>query len=105
MPALLKGFLEQVFRPNFAFAYETKGWPKKKLKGRSARILVTMGMPAFVYRLFFLSHSLRSLERNILRFAGIGPVRDTVFGMVEAVKPARRERWLARVKALGQAAR
>ncbi len=105
MPALLKGFLEQVFRPGFAFAYESKGWPKKKLQGRSARIVVTMGMPALVYRWIFLAHSLRSLERNILRFVGIGPVRDTVVGMVEALSPAKREAWFARMRALGRRAR
>ncbi len=105
MPALLKGFLEQVFRPGFAFSYETEGWPKKKLKGRSARVVVTMGMPAFAYRWIFLAHSLRSLERNILRFVGIAPVRDTIVGMVEALKPEQRDRWLRRMGALGERAR
>lgn len=44
MPALFKGFLEQVFRPGFGMEIlpEGKGW-KKLLKGRSARITVTMG--------------------------------------------------------------
>src|SRR5918995_2622225 len=46
MPALLKAFLEQVFRPGFAMgkADEEKGW-SKRLAGKSARIIVTMGMP------------------------------------------------------------
>jgi len=82
-------------RPGFAFCYESKSWPKKRLRGRSARIVVTMGMPTLVYRWVFLAHSLRSLERNILRFVGIGPVRDTLIGLVEAMSPAKRERWLA----------
>ncbi len=50
MPALLKGFLEQVLQPAFAFEYQSKGMPKKLLKGKSTRIVVTMGMPALVYR-------------------------------------------------------
>lgn len=45
MPALLKAFLEQVMRPSVAFAYTDEGFPKKLLAGRSARIVVTMGMP------------------------------------------------------------
>jgi putative NADPH-quinone reductase len=47
MPALLKGFFEQVFRPGFAHRTDARGW-QALLKGRSARIVVTMGMPALV---------------------------------------------------------
>jgi putative NADPH-quinone reductase len=51
MPALLKAFLEQVFRPGVAFEYRAQGKMAKKLfTGKSARIVVTMGMPALVYR-------------------------------------------------------
>lgn len=72
MPALLKGFLEQVARPGFAFVREGKNpFGKKGLKGRTARLVVTMGMPASVYRLFFRAHSIKSLRRNVLGFVGI----------------------------------
>lgn len=92
MPALLKGFLEQVARPGFAFSREGKNpFSHKALSGRSARVIVTMGMPAVLYRWFFLAHSIRSLERNILGFVGIKPVKETLIGMagnmdVEAIK-------------------
>ena len=46
LPALLKGFFEQTFRYGFAFDLGGRGDAKKLLKGRSARIIVTMGMPA-----------------------------------------------------------
>jgi len=58
MPALLKGFLEQVLRPGFAIKVEPNGAWGKLLTGKSARIVVTMGMPAFVYRWYFGAHSL-----------------------------------------------
>jgi len=75
MPALLKGFLEQVARPGFAFTAEGGNpFGRKGLTGRSARVVVTMGMPALVYRWYFRAHSLKSLERNILGFVGIAPV-------------------------------
>lgn len=91
MPALLKAFLEQVFRPGFATAGEaSRGTWKKLLTGKSARIVVTMGMPAFVYRWYFRAHSLKSLERNILGFCGIGPIRETLIGMVEAKGEGKR---------------
>lgn len=103
MPALLKAFLEQVIRPNFAFERGKPGWPKKLLKGRTARIVVTMGMPVMVYRWVYLSHSLRSLERNILKFAGIGPVRETLFGMADETGERTRNRWVSQMSALGRA--
>jgi putative NADPH-quinone reductase len=54
MPALLKGFLEQVARPGFAFHAEGGNpFKKKALVGRSARVVVTMGMPSLVYRWYF----------------------------------------------------
>jgi len=103
MPAMLKGFFEQVFRPGFAIATGDRGgtW-KKLLKGRSARIVVTMGMPALAYRWYFRAHSLKSLERNILGFCGIGPIRESLVGMVESGAPDRHEKWLRRMRALGQ---
>lgn len=109
MPALLKGFLEQVARPGFAFKAEAgKGnnpFNAKGLKGRSARVVVTMGMPAAVYRWFFFAHGVRSLERNVLRFAGIAPVRTTLVGMVDRLGEAGVRRWQARLRALGAVAR
>lgn len=100
MPALLKGFFEQALRPGFAIGEARPGrMPQKLLKGRSARILVTMGMPAFFYRVFYRAHSVKSLKRNILEFCGVSPVRTTLIGMVEG-KPAARAAWLERVQKL-----
>lgn len=103
LPALLKGFLEQVFRQSFAFGADPMK-PERRLRGRSARIVVTMGMPAWIYRVYFMAHGLKNLERNILRFCGIKPVRSSLVGMVEG-GPARRERWLERMRRIGAAAR
>jgi putative NADPH-quinone reductase len=101
MPALLKGFLEQVARPGFAFLRDENPLLHKALKGRSARVVVTMGMPAVVYRWFFFAHSIRSLERNILGFAGIHPVRDTIIGMVGNMNEPTIKNWLGKLERLG----
>lgn len=103
MPALLKGFLEQVFRPGFAMEKPLSGirW-KKRLVGKSARIVVTMGMPAIIYRWYFRAHSLKSLERNILGFCGISPIRETLIGAVDSLDSARRGKWLGRLHSLGR---
>ena len=104
MPAVVKAFLEQIMRPGIAFAYQKRGFPKRLLAGRSARIVVTMGMPAFMYRWYFGGHGLRGLERSILRFAGIKPVRETLIGMVGDAGEARRRRWLDRMRDYGRRA-
>ncbi|MGE0425268.1 MAG: NAD(P)H-dependent oxidoreductase [Reyranellaceae bacterium] len=101
MPALLKGFFEQSLRPGFAFEYRERGFPLQKLKGRSARIVVTMGMPGLMYRWWYGAHGVKSLRRNILGFVGIGPIRDTLFGMIDA---RRAPRMLAAMRALGRKA-
>lgn len=103
VPAALKALLEQTLRPGFAFEYAGKAEGRPRLKGRSARIVVTMGMPGVVYRAWFGAHSLRSLRRNILHFVGIRPVRSTVVGMVEG-DAARRAGWLEKLRKLGAAA-
>ncbi|MCP8938274.1 NAD(P)H-dependent oxidoreductase [Alsobacter sp. SYSU M60028] len=104
MPALVKAFLEQTFRPGVAFAYREKGFPEKKLAGRSARIVVTMGMPAFVYRWFYMAHGVQALKRSILNFVGISPVRVTYLGGVGGASASAREGWLARMRELGRSA-
>ena len=75
-----------------------------RLKGRTARLIVTMGMPAFVYRGFYLSHSLEALRRNILGFVGIGPTRTTLIGNIEMLADDRCRQWLEKASALGRRA-
>lgn len=50
MPAVLQTFLEQVLRPGFAIEKRPNGMYRKLLTGRSTGIVVTMGMPALLYR-------------------------------------------------------
>jgi putative NADPH-quinone reductase len=104
MPALLKAFLEQVARPGFAFHRDgaEDGFGNKGLSGRSARVVVTMGMPAVVYRYFFRAHSVKSLERNVLGFVGIAPVHETLIGMVDRIDDKARQRWLDNLRKLGR---
>jgi putative NADPH-quinone reductase len=106
MPALLKAFLEQVLRPGFAvnLGRASVANSAQRLKGKSARIVVTMGMPAFVYRGFFLSHGVRSLTRSILKFCGVTPVRETFIGLIEGGEN-RRRRALEKIRNLGGAGR
>ena len=100
LPAFFKAFLEQVARPGFAFEPKTRGLPQGLLAGRSARVIVTMGMPAPVYALFYRAHGVKSFKRNILEFAGIHPVRYAIIGSVSG-SGKHRTRWLARLRKWG----
>ncbi len=102
VPALLKGFCERVFVPDFAYSV-TAGNPLQAalLKGRSVRLVQTMGMPAFLYATVFGGHGCKAF-RSLFRFCGFRPVRATLLGMVEGPDRVRRGH-LARIRALGAA--
>jgi putative NADPH-quinone reductase len=118
-PAVFHAFLEQTFRPGFALGSQQGLLPRKLLVGKSARIVVTMGMPGLLYRWYFRSHSLKSFERNILRFAGVRPIRTTLIGVLGSgaagtsferdfptvIGVAARERWLEKLRLYGREGR
>jgi putative NADPH-quinone reductase len=101
MPALFKGFLEHIFRPGFAMEYKEGGFPKRLLAGRSARIVVTMGMPALMYRWYFGAYGVRGFERSMLSFAGIKPIRENLYGLALA-NERKRGRWLTQMHRHGR---
>lgn len=106
LPAHTKAALEHVLRPGVTAPGGDRGPGElKPLTGRSAHVVVTMGMPGFVYRWFYRSHSLKSLERNVLRFVGFGPVRHTLVGLVARPSPKAHARWIERMRQAGAAAR
>ncbi len=105
MPALLKGFIDRVFLPGFAFRYREKGafWDRL-LTGRSAELIVTMDSPPWYYRWFAGQPGHRMMKRGVLEFCGVKPVGITSFGGVRRSTPEKRASWLAKARALGKAA-
>lgn len=104
MPALLKGFVDRVFLPGFAFKYREKGllWDKF-LKGRSARIVYTQDAPDWYYRFLVGRPVVRILKKGVLEFCGVGPVGVTALGPVKSSTPGTREGWIRKLEALGRA--
>lgn len=103
MPALLKAFLEQILRPGIAFDGNTK--PKLNsglLCGRSARVIMTMGMPAWFYHVFYGAPAMTLLRRQILKFVGYRPVRGTCIGMVDSMSKERYVRLMNRMRRMGR---
>jgi putative NADPH-quinone reductase len=103
MPALLKGFIDRVFLPGFAFRYRERGklWDKL-LKGRSARLIVTMDTPPLINRWMYGHAGHKVMKRNILQFCGIRPVRVTEIGPVRGSTEKRRGAWLDKAERLGE---
>ena len=106
MPAVVKGFLEQVFRPSFVFPDALPGErlgflaalrQRKALTGRTARVVVTMAMPAFIYRWYFRPRP----EKTTLGLSGVSPIRDTLIGGVDSASLSGRRAWLKRLFELG----
>jgi putative NADPH-quinone reductase len=103
-PALMRAFLEQVACGSF-FAETSGPGIRSKLQHKSARLIVTMGMPAFAYRLFFHAHGVKNIMEGVLGFAGFRPVRATLFGAVEALGAQKNAARVAQVRELGRQGR
>ncbi len=103
LPALLKGFVDRVFLPGFAFAYHPGGlgWDRL-LKGRTAHLITTMDAPVWYYRWVARAPGLRELRDSILAFCGVKTTKTLLLGSVKRSDGERRTRWLAQAEGLGR---
>lgn len=104
IPALLKGFLDRVLLPGFAFKYQSNSpFPTQLLKGRSADLLVSMDTPPWYYRWVYRMPGLEQMRRTTLDFCGIRPQKTLTFGPVISSSTTQRETWLQQVRKLARA--
>ncbi len=102
-PALLKGFIDRVFLPGFAFKYlEKSPLPAKLLIGKTARLIVTMDTPSWYYFLVNRSPGHNSMKIGVLGFSGIKPVKISSFSPLRSSGEKKRKMWLAEVEKLGE---
>jgi NAD(P)H dehydrogenase (quinone) len=103
LPAMTKGFLDHLFLPGFVFRYrENSVWWDKLLKGKTARIIVTMDQPAWYYWLVNGEPSINQLKKTVLQYCGVNPVRVSAIGPVRGSTDAKRAKWLRKVEDLGR---
>lgn len=100
-PALLKGFLDRVLTPGFAFRHVTRDRWDKLLAGRTADLLTTMDTPPLVYRFTYRAPGQQALARATLGYCGIRSARIEAFGPVINTAAGQRQQWLARASATG----
>lgn len=97
-PALLKGFIDRVFLPGFAFKYSSgNGFPEKLLKGRTSEIITTLDTPVWFYKWFLGSPGLKVMKTSILSFCGIKTTKVTLLGPVRGSSEALRNKWLRKL--------
>ena len=102
MPAKLKSFLELAASGNFFIQQSTSGWPEQMMKGKSARVVVTMGMPDFVYRFGTDAAATKGLERGVLGLSGFKPLHHTIIGGAGELTESKVDSWLAFMREIGE---
>jgi len=100
-PALLKGFLDRVLTPGFAFHHVTHDQWDKLLSGRTADLITTMDTPPLIYRFIYRAPGHQALARATLGYCGIRTARIEAFGPVIAAVAGQRQQWLDRARSLG----
>ncbi|MGL4629723.1 MAG: NAD(P)H-dependent oxidoreductase [Leadbetterella sp.] len=102
LPAILKGFIDRVFLPGFAFQKrENSVWWDKLLSGKTARIISTLDQPAWYYWLVYRQPSNNAMKKLTLEFVGIKPVKVTTIGPIRLSKESYRKAWLDKVEKMG----
>jgi putative NADPH-quinone reductase len=95
MPSLLKGWIDRVLTPGFA--YNMDGIHSiGHLTGRTAELWMTSDGPGFYYR-WLSPVPWRLMKHHILRVCGIKTTRIEFFGNIKTSDEARRKKWLTKV--------
>lgn len=100
IPALMKAFLEQTLRPDFV---DRKG--QAALRGKTCTMVVTMGMPAWVYCWIFGGHGLKYVKWNIFKLCGMRSVNIGLIGSVEGLTDKARLAWVDKMYRWGMRAK
>jgi NAD(P)H dehydrogenase (quinone) len=101
MPALLKGFIDRVFVPGFAFRYDkNQSLPEKLLKDKSATLIVTMDSPAWYYRWWMSNAGHLVMKRGVLAFCGISKTKIVTIDNHRKLSEAQLQQWLRKVENL-----
>ncbi|WP_298504217.1 NAD(P)H-dependent oxidoreductase [uncultured Maribacter sp.] len=103
IPAMMKGFLDRILLPGFAFKKrENSLLSDKCLTGKSARIICTMDQPTWFYKLVYRSPSHNAIKKGTLHYIGVKKVRITAIGPIRLSTEEFRVKWLNKVEKLGQ---
>lgn len=101
-PAIMKGFIDRTFLPGITFKpIAGKPLPKKLLKGKSARLIITADSPRWYNFLIMKSPVIQQFKKGTLQFCGINPVKVSYFATIKNSSSELREKWLKKTTLLG----
>lgn len=101
-PAIMKGFIDRTFLPGIAYEpIKGKPLPKKLLKGKSARLIITADAPKWYDFLIMKRPAINQLKKGTLQFCGINPVKVTYIAPIKNSNSIFREKWLKKISILG----
>ncbi len=104
LPAKLKGLFDRALLPGRAFDTRntTKlGLPAPLLTDKTGHVLVLSDTPGFLFRLFYRNALIVQIQKQILEFVGIKPVKVTQFNGTSHPKEGAVEKWLAKAAEIG----
>lgn len=102
-PALLKGFIERLFLPGFAFEYQEKSpFPKKLLSGRTSEIISTMDSPTWYYKWIVSDIGGKLIRKDIGAFCGIKNIRTTYLAVLKTSTQEQRKKWLQKIETIAK---
>lgn len=103
LPAIMKGFIDRTFLPGITFQpIKGKPFPKKLLKGKTSRIIITSDTPRWYDILFMRSPTLNQFKKGTLEFCGIGPVKVTYIAPIKDASEKFLINQIEKVKLLGE---
>ena len=100
-PALLKGFLDRILLPGFAFKYNSRAFPDQLLKGKTSELIVTMDTPVWFYKYFLGAPGIKVMTKSVLGFCGVKNKRVTYFAPVRGTSLDQRQHFLQKASQLG----
>ena len=107
-PAILKGWIDRVFRPGVAYAFEEgdsgEGVPVGLLRARTAVVFNTSNTPPGREQDVFGDPLEAFWKRCVFDLCGVRDVRRRMFGVVVTSTPEERAGWLAEVEEIVAAA-
>lgn len=103
VPAIMKGFLDRILLPGFAFnKRENSLFSDGYFTGKTARIICTLDQPAWYYKWIYGSPSHNAIKKGTLNFIGVKKVRITTIGPIRLSKEEFRAKWLMKIEKLGR---
>lgn len=104
LPAIMKGFIDRLFLPGFAFQKVEGSMIKwdKLLSGKTARIISTLDQPGWFYRWYYSRPSYNAMKGLTMNFTGVRRVKATTIGPIRLSTEEFRAKWLQKVTAIGQ---